>query len=69
MPSRDDVLKYADKLGLTLADEDVAEILEWAQDDAQQDIRWTVREYLDMYEGISHTRDLELFPNGDDDDE
>lgn len=69
MPSRDDVLKYADKLGLTLADEDVAEILEWAQDDAQQDIRWTVWEYLDMYEGISHTRDLELFPNGDDDDE
>lgn len=65
----DDVVKYASKLGISFTRGDVEEILEWAHDDKQTDVRWTVWEYLDMYEGISHTRDLEFWPNGDDDDE
>jgi hypothetical protein len=64
-----DVIAYADKLGITFTNEDVAQILEWAQHDKETDVRWTVWEFLDSYEGISHTRDLEFWPNGDDDNE
>lgn len=65
----DDVVEYASKIGISFTRGDVEEILQWARDDKQTDIRWTVWEYLDEYEGISHTRDLELFPNGDDDND
>lgn len=69
MITYDDVVAYANKIGISFTRGDVEEILEWAHDDKQTDVRWTVWEYLDMYEGISHTRDLEFWPNGDDDDE
>lgn len=59
--TRDDVIKYAETLGVNLQPDDVALILEWAREDQEQDIRFTVWEYLDTYEGISHTRDLEFW--------
>jgi hypothetical protein len=67
--NRKAVLDYAEKLGIDFDPADVDEILEWAHDDQQTDVRRTVWEYLDMYEGISHTRDLEFWPNGDDDND
>ena len=65
----DDVMAYASKIGIAFTRGDIEEILEWAHDDQQTDVRYTVWEYLDMYEGISHTRDLEFFPNGDDEND
>ena len=57
----DDVVAYAKKIGVTLAKDDVELILQWAQDDLETDVRYPVWEYLDTYEGISHTADPEFF--------
>jgi len=62
------ILEYAKKIGITFQQRDVEEILEFAKLDNETDLRWSVWDYLDEYEGISHTRDLDLFPNGDDDE-
>lgn len=66
MSQYDFVVQYAKKIGIAFTRGDIEEILRWAQEDKQTDLRWTVWDYLDEFEGISHSRDLELFPNGDD---
>ncbi len=63
----DDVVAYASKIGIAFTRGDVEQILEWAHNDKETDVRWPVWEFLDSFEGISHTRDLEFWPNGDDD--
>lgn len=57
----DDVTAYASKIGIAFTRGDVELILSWAQEDLETDVRYPVWEYLDMYEGISHTRDPEFF--------
>lgn len=62
------VEQYAKKIDIAFTRGDIEEILERAQQDGITDLRWAVWDWLDEFEGISHTRDLELFPHGDDDD-
>lgn len=57
----DDVVAYAKKINISFTRGDVELILEWAQEDKQDDVRYPVWEYLDTYEGISHVRDPEFF--------
>lgn len=57
----DDVVAYAKKINITFTRDDIELILEWAQADKETDVRYPVWEYLDTYEGISHTRDPEFF--------
>jgi len=64
----DDVMAYASKIGIAFTRGDVEQILEWAREDKETDIRYTVWEYLDEYEGISHTRDPEFFADEYEDD-
>lgn len=61
------IQEYAKKIGISFQQRDVDEILEFAKLDNETDLRWSVWNFLDEYEGISHTRDLELFPEGDND--
>jgi hypothetical protein len=63
----DDIVAYASKIGIAFTRGDVEDIMQRADEDRHTDHRLAVWDYLDEYEGISHTRDLELFPNGDDD--
>tara|TARA_R110000868_G_scaffold199183_7_gene445762 strand:- start:1750 stop:1959 length:210 start_codon:yes stop_codon:yes gene_type:complete len=69
MDDHEFIREYAKKIGITFQQRDIEEILEFAKLDNETDLRWSVWDYLDEYEGISHTRDLDLFPNGDDDNE
>ena len=64
----DDIVAYASKIGISFTRGDVEDILQRAREDMETDHRWAVWDYLDEYEGISHTADPDLFPNGDDDD-
>jgi hypothetical protein len=57
----DDVLAYASKIGIAFTRGDVEQILEWAREDNETDVRYPVWEFLDTYEGISHARDPEWF--------
>jgi hypothetical protein len=57
----DDVVAYASKIGIAFTRGDVEQILRWAREDGQTDLRATVWEYLDAYEGISHARDYEFW--------
>lgn len=57
----DDVTEYAKKIGISFTRGDVEEILEWAREDNETDIRYTVWEWLDTFEGISHRADPEFF--------
>jgi len=57
----DDVVAYAKKINIAFTRGDVELILSWAHDDLETDVRYSVWEYLDTYEGISHARDPEFF--------
>ena len=69
MINYNDVVAYAGKLGISLTRGDVELILDWAREDGETDVRFPVWEYLDTYEGISHTRDPEFFADEYQDDE
>ena len=59
---------YAKKINIAFTCGDIEEIIQRAQQDGITDLRYAVWDWLDEFEGISHTHDLELFPCGDDDD-
>jgi hypothetical protein len=63
-----DIVAYAKQIEIALTRGDVEEMLEYADEWEIVDTKTLVWEFLDTYEGISHTRDLDLFPNGDNDD-
>lgn len=65
----DDIAAYANKIGIAFTRGDIEDILQRANEDRHTDHRLTVWDYLDEYEGISHTCDPDLFPNGDDDND
>lgn len=65
----DDIVQYAKQIDIALTRGDVLEIIEYANEWEIVDTKTAVWEFLDQYEGISHTRDLEFWPNGDDDDD
>lgn len=69
MITYDDVVAYASKIGIAFTRGDVEEILQWAQEDKETDVRYPVWEWLDTFEGISHTRDPEFFADEYQDDE
>ena len=62
-----DIVAYAKQIDIALTRGDVEEMLEYADEWEIVDTKTLVWEFLDTYEGISHTRDLDLFPNGDND--
>jgi hypothetical protein len=62
-----DIVTYAKQIEIALTRGDVEEMLEYADEWEIVDTKTLVWEFLDTYEGISHTRDLDLFPNGDND--
>jgi hypothetical protein len=62
-----DIVAYAKQIEIALTRGDVEEMLEYADEWEIVDTKTLVWEFLDTYEGISHTRDLDLFPNGDND--
>jgi hypothetical protein len=62
-----DIVAYAKQIDIALTRGDVEEMLEYADEWEIVDTKTLVWEFLDTYEGISHTRDPELFPNGDND--
>lgn len=67
--THDDIREYAKVIGITFIKQDFDEIIQRAKDDGVVDVRQAVWDFLDEFEGISHTADLDYFPNGDDDDE
>jgi hypothetical protein len=67
MTDYDIVAEYAKKIDISFTRGDIDEILAEAKTYGTTDLRYAVWDYLDEYEGISHTRDPDLFPNGDDD--
>jgi hypothetical protein len=60
------IMQYAKKIGIAFTRGDIEDILERASEDNVTDLRLAVWDYLDEYEGISHTADRDLFPDGDD---
>ena len=60
-----DIELYAKKIGIALTKGDIEEMLEYADEWEIVDTKTLVWEFLDAYEGISHTRDSEFFPDGD----
>jgi hypothetical protein len=62
-----DIEQYAKKIDIALTRGDIEEMLEYADEWEIVDTKTLVWEFLDAYEGISHTRDPEFFPNGDND--
>jgi hypothetical protein len=64
----DDIEQYAKKIDIALTKGDIEEMLEYAGEWEIVDTKTLVWEFLDAYEGISHTRDPEFFPNGGNDD-
>jgi hypothetical protein len=65
--THDDIVAYAKQIDIALTRGDVEEMLEYADEWEIVDTKALVWEFLDTYEGISHTRDPEFFPNGGDD--
>lgn len=68
MTQYETIEQYGKKIGVAFTRGDIEEIIDNAQQDGITDLRWAVWDWLDQFEGISHTRDLELFPYGDDDE-
>lgn len=64
----DDITAYASKIGIAFTRGDVEQILRWAREDNQDDLRCTVWEFLDTYEGISHSRDPDFWSEEEHDD-
>jgi hypothetical protein len=60
-----DIELYAKKIDIALTKGDIEEMLEYADEWEIVDTKTLVWEFLDAYEGISHTRDPEFFPDGD----
>jgi hypothetical protein len=65
--THDDIVAYAKQIDIALTRGDVEEMLEYADEWEIVDTKTLVWEFLDTYEGISHTRDPEFSPNGGDD--
>jgi hypothetical protein len=59
----DDIVAYAKQIDIALTRGDVEEMLEYADEWEIVDTKTLVWEFLDTYEGISHTRDPEFFAN------
>jgi hypothetical protein len=67
-----EIKQYTDQLGLTCDQEACESILEVANEWGIADVKDAVWEFMDFYEGISHSRDLEYWSQrgeGVDDDE
>ena len=63
----DNIKQYTDQLGLTCNEQACQDILDYANEWEIADTKTAVWEFLDEFEGISHTRDLEFWPDGDND--
>ena len=63
----DNIKQYTDKLDLTCDEQACQNILDYANEWEIADTKTAVWEFLDAYEGISHTRDPEFFPSEDND--
>jgi hypothetical protein len=63
MMTYDDIEQYAKKIDIALTKGDIEEMLEYAGEWEIVDTKTLVWEFLDAYEGISHTRDPEFFAN------
>lgn len=59
----DDIVAYAKQIDIALTRGDVDEMLKYADEWQIVDTKTLVWEFLDTYEGISHTRDPEFFAN------
>jgi hypothetical protein len=62
-----DIEQYAKKIDIALTRGDIEEMLEYADEWEIVDTKTLVWEFLDAYEGISHTRDPEFFADQDND--
>lgn len=69
MEDYDIIVDYAKQIGIAFTRGDIEEILAEARENNTTDLRYAVWDFLDWNEGISHTRDLEFWPNGDDDED
>ena len=59
----ENIEQYAKKIDIALTKGDIEEMLEYADEWEIVDTKTLVWEFLDAYEGISHTRDPEFFAN------
>lgn len=63
----DDIIKYGKHIDIAFSKEDAQEIIDYADEWEIVDTRTAVWEFLDAYEGICHTRDLEFWGDREDD--
>ena len=57
----DRIKEYGEELGLTLTLEDAKEVIEHMDEFEIVDIKTGLWDFLDAYEGISHSRDPEFW--------
>ena len=67
MNNYDIIEDYAKQINISFTRGDIEDILHEAKRTGTTDLRYAVWDFLDEYEGISRTLDLDLFPNGDND--
>ena len=61
--SADDIVDYGKHIDIAFTTGDVEEMLAYAKEWEIVDTKTLVWEFLDTYEGMSHTRDPEFFKN------
>jgi hypothetical protein len=61
--SADAIVAYGKHIDIPFTEGDVEEMLAYAKEWEIVDTKTLVWEFLDAYEGISHTRDPEFFKN------
>lgn len=65
MSELEQIKKYTEKLNLIFTIDDCKALLHHMAEFEIIDYKTAVWDYLDAYEGISHTRDPEFFKNGE----